>query len=795
MTLKHYLLLIVFCFGTLTLNAQDSKEEIEKLAQTFFKKEQYIDATPLFLRLLSLEPRNPNYNYKYGTCLLFNDNKTDAFKYLNYSIQIGTEVEPEAYYFLGKAYHLNYKFNKAIENYEVYRKNSDDRTLSKLPVDRQIEMCKNGKSLFTDISETIVLDKKKINLESFFRIYDLQDIGGNLIVTEEFQSKSDKKQNHIPLIHFPANSNYIFYSSYGIKTTDTDIFYRTRKKDGSWSEEQLVNGKINTEYNEAFPFMHSSGRYLYFSSEGHKSMGGYDIFRSKYDSVSNSFLEPENMNISISSTDNDYLYIVDSLEKYAYFASQRGSELDMVHVYKVRVERLPMEMIVIKGDFKPDMNTSKEISIRVYDAFGHIVGKFKSDDKGDYIIQLPKSGNYEFIVTTDENQKEHIRKIEIPKLGKFKPILQNITTLNQGDSLVMETIFDSDLIDYDDLADVIEKKSNMEINVNEFNLDSLDQIKNDKKGLEKFGLTTYSNSDIQKLVSNKYERLNARQLKSDSLIQKSKISISKEITEYKKSLKSADSLILIINNSEKKLYNEKHAQFLEDKLEYLKKIEEELKHAQSILAILENDSKQSKAILKESKVLKEKIDKIEIANTQALTSVLNEHKFFVVNELKENTKANATSELLTEISKTELKLEDFIKKKENLITQENKLKNELKDLQINFEEATKRKQSELSFEINIVENQLSDLKSEIDYYDKQLNKFKNVSSSRGTLNKISQQTYSNTPIENQELIKEFEELKPASEAIAVASKVINQNIEQAKTINEEESAESNSIIE
>src|SRR5690554_2648379 len=210
MCFKLHITLLFFLIGSFQLSAQETKEDIEKKALSYFQNEQFIEATPLYLRLLSLEPRNPNYNYRYGTCLLYNSSeKQDAFKYLNYSVQKSNEVENEAYYYLGKAYHLTYQFDKAIQNFEIYKQKAGSRTLSRLDVDRQIEMCRNGKSLIANISETVVLEKTKINKESFFRIYDLKDIGGELIVTEEFQNRQDKRNNHIPLIHFPANSNQI----------------------------------------------------------------------------------------------------------------------------------------------------------------------------------------------------------------------------------------------------------------------------------------------------------------------------------------------------------------------------------------------------------------------------------------------------------------------------------------------------------------------------------------------------------------------------------------------------------
>src|SRR5690554_5335412 len=109
MKLKLKIVFYFMLLGIFSINAQETKEDIEKQAKSHFKNEEFLQATPLFLRLVSLEPRNPNYNYKYGTCLLYNANKnSEAFKHLNYAVQKDNEVDPEAYYYLGKAFHLTY---------------------------------------------------------------------------------------------------------------------------------------------------------------------------------------------------------------------------------------------------------------------------------------------------------------------------------------------------------------------------------------------------------------------------------------------------------------------------------------------------------------------------------------------------------------------------------------------------------------------------------------------------------------------------------------------------------------
>src|SRR5690554_324957 len=85
MSLKIKIFVLFILFGAIHTHAQETREDIEKKALSLFQSEEFIEATPLYLRLLSLEPRNPDYNYRYGTCLLFNSGeKQDAFKYLNY---------------------------------------------------------------------------------------------------------------------------------------------------------------------------------------------------------------------------------------------------------------------------------------------------------------------------------------------------------------------------------------------------------------------------------------------------------------------------------------------------------------------------------------------------------------------------------------------------------------------------------------------------------------------------------------------------------------------------------------
>ena len=220
--LKHIFILTFLVLGTSLSHAQ-TEEDLKESAGQLFKEEKFVEATPLYLQLLALNPRNHNYNYRYGTCLLYNSKRKDvAFKYLNYSVK-GNDVDAEAYYYLGKAYHLTFKFKKAIDNFEIYKTKAGDRTLKKLDVERQIQMCQNGRKLLQSLNELIVVNKKEIRKSDFFRLYNLNNIGGTILVTADFQSKTDKKRNHVPLIHFPSNPRTIYYSSFGSGQNQKDI--------------------------------------------------------------------------------------------------------------------------------------------------------------------------------------------------------------------------------------------------------------------------------------------------------------------------------------------------------------------------------------------------------------------------------------------------------------------------------------------------------------------------------------------------------------------------------------------
>jgi tetratricopeptide (TPR) repeat protein len=140
---------------------------------------------------------------------------------------------------------------------------------------------------------------------------------------------------------------------------DLDIYKSVLDVKGSWGKAENLGPIINTRYNEETPFMAEQGDKLFFSSEGHEGMGGYDIF---YYDFSNPGAGVVNLGFPLNSTDNDlfYLPVGDGMTGYYSLAASDG--LGGRDIYRITVEERVGdeetgkvdEMLAVVPEVKPD---------------------------------------------------------------------------------------------------------------------------------------------------------------------------------------------------------------------------------------------------------------------------------------------------------------------------------------------------------------------------------------------------------------------------------------------------------
>jgi hypothetical protein len=471
-------ILFVFLISSTAVAQSNFKSEadLKKKADELFIEGEYVQAYPLYSQLLSLYPKDHFYNFRFGACIIYAEKeKEKAIKYLEYAVS-KTDIDVEAHFFLGKAYHINYRFDDAIRAYGNFKSKAGNKKRKLLNPEREIEMCENGKKLLSNITDIIVVDKKELPRSDFFRSYETSKFGGKILAKpDELKSSYDKKVKESSIIFVPnTTGGEIYFSSYGDNDKNgKDIFKAKRLPNGEFGPPQNIGFPINTPYDEEYPFLHPNGKILYFCSKGHNSMGGYDVFRSNYDDATKTWSTPVNLDFAINTPDDDILFIADENNEEAYFSSTRSSVGSNIGVYKILLVRKALDLAVIKGNFKHfDNNYDKEVSISIRNVNDNsLIGTFKADaESGDYLLNIPNGGKYKFVIE-GEGFATQTGVVEVPSQDNPRPLKQQMELVNIGGEarLMIKNLFDEELSDfaYAPPIEVIRKKARLDVNYNE----------------------------------------------------------------------------------------------------------------------------------------------------------------------------------------------------------------------------------------------------------------------------------------------------------------------------------------
>jgi Tol biopolymer transport system component len=128
-----------------------------------------------------------------------------------------------------------------------------------------------------------------------------------------------------------------------------DIWRSVRLPNGEWSLPTNLGPTINTAEDEDAPFIHPDGVTMFFSSKGHKNMGGFDVFRTTKIS-DGKWSEPENLRAPINTPDDDVYYAQSPDGKRGYFSSVRKGNYGDRDIFRIDFERSMAEpLTLLKG--------------------------------------------------------------------------------------------------------------------------------------------------------------------------------------------------------------------------------------------------------------------------------------------------------------------------------------------------------------------------------------------------------------------------------------------------------------
>lgn len=424
-------------------------------AEFFFMTEKYREAAHLYEELLKIDPENANLHFLLGACYLSIYGEKD--KSVSHLERAAEDMSPgyregsykersaprEALFALGRAYHIEEEFDKAIEQYELYRGIMIKRYFADIEyVNNQIKSCELGKSMvkrpidvqflrlgeeinkFPDNYNPVVSfdDSTLIYMTDrpFYRAIMLTrripGIGWTdpWVINEEIGSEGDcyptslsangnelyivKKDgynsniyisyrkgdrftkmiplnNHINSLYSETHACISFNGKFLYFTSDRpggqgalDIWVSETTREGDWGKPRNLGPKINSHYSEETPFLAGGGKKLYFSSQGHATMGGFDFFvadkipptgispdrgangKDDNDAFDDGWSFPGNLGYPLSTADDDLFYYPRKSGQGAYYSSIIEEINPTRSIYIVRIIEEETKIAAIRQD-------------------------------------------------------------------------------------------------------------------------------------------------------------------------------------------------------------------------------------------------------------------------------------------------------------------------------------------------------------------------------------------------------------------------------------------------------------
>jgi hypothetical protein len=215
---------------------------------------------------------------------------------------------------------------------------------------------------------------------------------------------------------------------------EADVYSVHKLPNGEWGVPQNLGPNINTKYKEAFPVISEDKQTLYFSSQGHTSIGGFDIFKSKWDADKQEWGPAVNIGYPVNTTDDDMMYSLAGNGRDGYLSAWRKEGFGDLDLYKVTFLDVEQRLTAIVGNVRSGDTTRKNIEASIR------ITNLKTNEELDSKEVNKKTGRYIFIVEpgryridiTCPGHKSHTEEVNVYDKSDFVAELEKSFVLIPG---------------------------------------------------------------------------------------------------------------------------------------------------------------------------------------------------------------------------------------------------------------------------------------------------------------------------------------------------------------------------
>jgi len=355
-TIKTTIILVTFLLS-FTLNAQNVEFEKENFKSNkdglkeakknieagndlyaLANRGSYRQALEFYIKANTFNPNNDVLNFKIGTCYLNSIQKSKCLEHFKKAFELNPKIDPDIYFNLGRGYHLNLEFDKAIEYYNKYKQTLSPKDLQtrKAVINKRIDECNVGKKLVAE-PVRVFIDNMGTAVNSSYPDYSplisadesmliftsrRENTTGGERLPEDGQFyediyvsyKTNGKWTDAKNMGKPLNSNDND-ATVGLSADGQQLFTFLGKKNGGdifvcelkgdvWSapEDKPMRKYINTDYHESSASFSYDGKTMYFVSDNPtNNFGMHDIFMSYWEVKDKRWGKPINIGNVINS--------------------------------------------------------------------------------------------------------------------------------------------------------------------------------------------------------------------------------------------------------------------------------------------------------------------------------------------------------------------------------------------------------------------------------------------------------------------------------------------------------------
>ncbi len=318
--LRHLFVALLLTAGASSVSAQ-SLDQAKKL----YNEGKYAEAMPAMEKLVQRSPGNTSYNQWYGVCLFETGDPLAAEKHLK--IAANKKVQ-EAFKYLGQIYYDTYRFDLAEQAFETYIKMLEKKKLDASEYEHKLALAQRAQRLVNNTEDIQIIDSVVTDTNRFLSYYKLSEESGSL---EPFNTFFESSAPVFSTVYMNQKGDKIYYA----RPDDSGnyaLFTQTKQLD-TFGDERKLSDNVNIAGNNNFPYVMGDGVTVYYGSTGNGSLGGYDIFATRYNMNNDSYLNPEPLGMPFNSPANDYMYVVDEAKGLGWFVTDRNQPEGKVAIY------------------------------------------------------------------------------------------------------------------------------------------------------------------------------------------------------------------------------------------------------------------------------------------------------------------------------------------------------------------------------------------------------------------------------------------------------------------------------